>query len=295
MARCARLLVWVLGSLLAARLGAAERGNFELSVIVHGSPAAEYSLHDRTYIEALRGENFWLRLHNPTSERVAVALSVDGLNVVDAKRTSAVNATKWILAPGQTVDIPGWQISGQIARKFFFTDTGRSYAKWIGDTRNVGVIEAVFFREKRRAPQPVTKEPLRRLREEIVVEGGVPGGVVGGIPGDSAGDSGATVEKKSVPSAPARAQAPASPGVAQPSPPEADRFAATGIGERTSFPVQWVTFEEDPVPAATVSLRYEYRRELVRLGVFPREEELYARDRGRGFEHEYAPDPRRQR
>ena len=47
------------------------------------------------------------------------------------------------------------------------------------------------------------------------------------------------------------------------------------------------------VPYQQRPLRYEYRRELVRLGVFPREDELYARDRGRGFEHEYAPDPRR--
>jgi hypothetical protein len=76
---------------------------------------------------------------------------------------------------------------------------------------------------------------------------------------------------------------------------ESDRFAATGIGEQTSFLVQWVSFDEDPVPAARIALRYEYRRELVRLGVLPREDELYARDRGRGFEHEYAPDPRRER
>src|SRR5216684_7183770 len=64
---------------------------------------------------------------------------VDGLNVVDAKRTTAGAATKWILGPHQTADIPGWQISGQTSRGFFFTETGRSYAKWIGDTRNVGV------------------------------------------------------------------------------------------------------------------------------------------------------------
>ncbi|HEY3122889.1 MAG TPA: hypothetical protein VGK70_02380, partial [Thermoanaerobaculia bacterium] len=118
MARCVRLLTWVLGSLLAARLGAAECGNFELSVIVHGSPAAEYPFHDRTYIEALRGESFWLRLHNPTAQRVAVALSVDGLNVVDAKHTTELQATKWVLAPGQTVEIPGWQVSGESARRF---------------------------------------------------------------------------------------------------------------------------------------------------------------------------------
>lgn len=282
MARCGRLLAWVLGSLLAARLGAAERGNFELSVIVHGSPAAEYPFHDRTYIEALRGESFWLRLHNPMAERVAVALSVDGLNVVDAKRTSAVSATKWILAPGQTVDIPGWQISGQIARKFFFTDTARSYAKWIGDTRNVGVIEAVFFRERARPAQPLRVAPPgpeKKMSRDSAPR--APEARIAGSTEADAPERRSAAQGESFPSAP----------LAQGSVRESGRFAATGIGERTSFPVQWVSFEEDPAPAATVSVRYEYRRELVRLGVFPREDELYARDRGRGFEHEYAPDP----
>jgi hypothetical protein len=263
---------------LAARLGAAERGKFELSVIVHGSPAAEYPFHDRTYIEALRGESFWLRLHNPTAERVAVALSVDGLNVVDAKRTSAASATKWILAPGQTVDIPGWQISGQIARKFFFTDTARSYAKWIGDTRNVGVIEAVFFREKTR---PVQHFPVAPPAPERKMSRDSAAGAPEGRTEANAPESRTASQVDASPSAP-----PAGANVR-----ESDRFAATGIGERTSFPVQWVSFDEDPVPAARIALRYEYRRELVRLGVLSGEGDLYARDLGRGFEHEYAPDP----
>ena len=268
-----------LGLFLAgARLPASERGRFELSVIVDGSPAAEYPFRDRTYIEALRGRSFSLRLHNPTSERVAVALSVDGLNVVDAKRTTAGAATKWILGPGQTAEIPGWQISGQISRRFFFTETARSYAKWIGDTRNVGVIEAVFFREKVSrvaplwvAPPSPPGEASRDSAEEAQR-------------GRIQGEAGAS-EKK------ARADAPRSASA----PRESDSFAATGIGERTDFPVRWVSFEEDPVPAASISLRYEFRRELVRLGVFPREDELYARDRGRGFDRSYAPDPDRRR
>src|SRR6185369_233947 len=232
---------------------------------------AEYPFRDRTYIEALRGRSFSLRVHNPTGERVAVALSVDGLNVVDARRTTAGSATKWILGPGQTIEIPGWQVSGRTSRRFFFTETGRSYAKWIGDTRNVGVIEAAFFREKvtRVAPLDVApSSPPRRMSS------------------DSAGRAdGGVAENK------ARAEAPSSPSVQR----EADSFAATGIGERTEFPVQWVRFDEEPTPVATIALRYEYRRELVRLGVFPSEDDLYARDRSRGFDRPFAPDPDRHR
>jgi hypothetical protein len=270
--RKASLLFVALTVLLApAALRAAERDRFELSVVVDGHPAAEYPFQDRTYIEAVRGRTFTLRLHNPTSERVAVALSVDGLNVVDAKRTTSLKATKWILWPGQTVEIPGWQVSGETSRRFFFTETGRSYAKWIGDTRNVGTIEAVFFREKVRRPQPLFREaepyPFR------------------GEP--KARDSAPPAQDKSS----AAGAEPGASGTAR----QADTYAATGIGERTDFPVQWVRFEEDPVPAASISLRYEYRRELIRLGILTGEGDLYARDRGRGFERDYAPDPDRRR
>lgn len=255
----------------AARLPAAERARFELAVIVDGSPAQEYPFRDRTYVEALRGKSFTLRLHNPTAGRVAVALSVDGLNVVDAKRTTAAQATKWILAPGESVEIPGWQVSGETSRRFFFTDTGRSYAKWIGDARNVGTIEAVFFRERIRSPGPLAKDSAASPHPE----------------GDGERDASASREKQSPA---ARAEG----GISRPAP-EADRFAATGIGERTRFPVQWVSFDEDPVAAASISLRYEYRRELVALGVLSGEGGLYARDRGLGFDREYAPDPDRRR
>ena len=131
----------------ASALGAVEGDGFSVSVLVDGSPAPEYVSRGRVYVEALKGREFTIRLSNPTSERVAVALSVDGRNVVDAKRTTALAATKWVLAPGQTADIPGWQISGETSRRFFFTETSKSYAQWLGDTSNVGTIEAVFFSE----------------------------------------------------------------------------------------------------------------------------------------------------
>lgn len=244
-------------------LTAARRDGFGISVVVDGCESPEFHHNGKIYIEALRGRNFTVRLSNPTSERIAVALSVDGRNVVDAKRTSAQEAAKWVLSPGQTVEIPGWQVSGETSRKFFFTETARSYAKWLGDTRNVGTIEAVFFREKRRWASPQA------------VEGGAP---------DSAPQ--APQESSSL-----RRDDPSAAGAARERK-EADRFAATGIGERTEFPVRWIDFEEEPEPAARIAVRYEFRRELVRLGVLPRADDLYARERGRGFEPRYAPDPR---
>jgi hypothetical protein len=255
------VLVLVLGapSLLAAR-----KERFGLAVVVDGCEAEEYVHDGKIYVEALRGRNFTLRLSNPTGERVAVALSVDGRNVVDAKRTSASGATKWILAPGQTAEIPGWQISGETSRKFFFTETARSYAKWLGDTRNVGTIEAVFYRERRPEPVPIVEGQAgsRQERRDAPLR-------VGGPP---AAPSGSTRQKKALA--------------------EGDRYAATGIGDRTRFPVRWVEFDEESEPSARIALRYEFRRELYRLGVLPRTGDgLARRERSRGFEPEYAPDP----
>jgi hypothetical protein len=269
---------------LACSLPASATGTagYGLSVLVDGAPAPEYASRGRLYIEALKGRNFTLRVTNPTSERVAVALSVDGRNVVDARRTTASAATKWVLEPWQTIEIPGWQISGETSRRFFFTETASSYAKWLGDTSNVGTIEAVFFREKRiRVAQPMTVSPENRAA----------GGAGQAVPSERgqaqapAGD----VMAEAVP-APPTANKDAARADAQPRK-EADTYAATGIGERTSFPVTWVDFREDPTPVATVSLRYEFRTELVRLGVLSPERDLYARERAQGFERRYAPSP----
>jgi hypothetical protein len=259
-------------------------GAFDLSVIVDGSPLEEYPHDGRTYVEALKGRSFTLRVSNPSSERVAVAISVDGRNVIDARRTSAPGATKWVLFPGQTIEIPGWQVSGETARRFFFTDTAHSYAGWLGDTANVGTIEAVFFREKRQPPRPITHyaEPSEPRRDSA----------------DGAPE--ALYDREASGSAQAQAPAPSSDAKAKDrhiskSDP-ADGLAATGIGERTSFPIEWIDFKEDPRPISSVALRYEYRRELVRLGVLPRPgDDLALRERARGFQPEYAPDPDRHR
>jgi hypothetical protein len=131
---------------------------FELEVLVEGRPLAESHERGRTYVEAPQGAEYELRLRNSSPDRVAVALSVDGLNTIDARQTSAWNSSKWVIEPYETITIEGWQMSSERARRFYFTSERDSYAAKLGQTTaNVGLISAVFFRERRRVPMPITQ------------------------------------------------------------------------------------------------------------------------------------------
>src|SRR5213078_562122 len=108
-----------------------------------------------------------LRITNPTPYRVAVALSVDGLNTIDARHTDARSATKWVLGPYESTEISGWQVNDRTARSFFFTGERRSYGAALGQTENLGVIEAVFYRERRpRISEYVPGVPSSRAQAE---------------------------------------------------------------------------------------------------------------------------------
>jgi len=138
---------------------------FEVDVLVNGRPLTEYYARGRTYVEALKGAEYEVRLRNPSGERVAVALSIDGLNTIDASCTSAWDASKWVIGPYETITITGWQMNSERARKFYFTTERDSYAAKRGNTADIGLISAVFFRERRRV-MPVTP-PRPSSRDEM--------------------------------------------------------------------------------------------------------------------------------
>ena len=140
--------------------------NFQLEVVVNGRPLTEYYARGRTYVEALQGAEYELRLRNDSPDRVAVALSVDGLNTIDARHTSAWNASKWVIEPYQTITISGWQMSSERARRFYFTNERDSYGAKLGQTANLGVISAVFFRERSR-PVPITPPEYPVTRDKM--------------------------------------------------------------------------------------------------------------------------------
>ena len=78
----------------------------------------------------------------------------------------------------------------------------------------------------------------------------------------------------------------------------ADEYAATGMGRRTDHAVTQVWMDLEDVPVQTVNIRYEFRSQLVRLGIVPPApvaDALQRRERARGFEAGFSPEPPRQR
>jgi len=245
-----------------------------VDVLVNGAAVPRYYHQGTTYIEALQGQEYAVRLTNPLGVRVAVALSVDGLNTINARHTEARLGHKWVLGPYESVVISGWQTGAEHARRFFFTTEERSYGAWLGQTENLGVISAAFFRERiHRVQGPVPIKPLSP-------QSGDPGYPRKELDRSDRGDL-SSMRTKS--------------GEAAAAPASEAEYAATGIGDRVRHEVQWIHMSLEDRPFATIDLRYEYRPALVRLGVLSPTgvaDPLARRERARGFrEPAYCPEP----
>ena len=135
-----------------------------VDILVNGVPQRHYAHRGRSYVEAIKGKEYAIRLRNPYPVRVAVALSVDGLNTIDARHTAASDARKWVIDPYQTITISGWQVNSAEARRFEFTTEARSYGQALGQTANLGIISAVFFKERTLAHARETAKDSSALR-----------------------------------------------------------------------------------------------------------------------------------
>ena len=229
-----------------------------VEVLIDEAPQRRYHHAGRWYVQAHKGREYAIRLSNPYGVRVGVALSVDGLNTIDARQTTAVDARKWVLNPYQTVTIHGWQTSRTEARRFEFTTEERSYGQALGKTANLGVISAVFFKERMRiaqeaVPAPEERPAARSLRDAASAQ---------------------RLEGKES---------------------EAE-YAATGMGRSTEHAVVRVNLDLEQTPAHTVNIRYEFGPQLVKLGILPApstSDPLARRERATGFEPGFCPVPPR--
>jgi hypothetical protein len=256
-----------------------EYGRFDVEVVVNGSTLEAIYGRGRRYVEAREGSEYELVVRNPLPVRVAVALSVDGLNTIDARRTSSWESSKWVIEPYGTVRIKGWQTSSTNARRFYFTTERDSYAAKLGRASDLGIITAVFYRET--APRRILPPPRPYYEEDGSAEprsrSEAPAeresrGRDRAKSGDSAGATSNTQRR------------------------DDDGYAATGMGSSTRYDVEWIQMHLERSPAAEITIRYEYRDALIRLGLLPRydrdEDALRRRERARGFEDpRYSPEP----
>ena len=238
-----------------------------VDILVDGAPVARYAHDRRWYVEALKGREYAIRLRNPYPVRVAVALSVDGLNTIDARETTAAQASKWVIEPYQSITISGWQTSASEARRFEFTSEEKSYGQALGRTANLGIISAVFFKERQSAPVSERRPEDSSSRSAP----SAPAASAGAAHRESAADSASNSTAKA-----------------------GDEYAATGMGRRTGHAVTRGRLELESVPAQTVDIRYEFRPQLVRLGIVPAgppADPLDRRERARGFDQSFSPVP----
>jgi hypothetical protein len=207
---------------------------FHVDVLVHGRPLGPDRSAAVRVVRALEGADYELRINNPLSARVAVALSVDGLNTIDAGRAGAWDASKWLIRPYESITVSGWQVGTERARRFYFTRESDSYAAKLGRSGDFGVIRAVFFRE--RQPRLMITPP----------------------PGESFSAHGAQDRKADPSAGPAPSYADRADREHDRRPWWEDDGAATGMGRSERSEVSVVHMALEPQAVATVEIRYTY-------------------------------------
>jgi hypothetical protein len=118
-------------------------------------PISGRHYHAICHIEAQRGERYTIRVRNNWHRRIALAISVDGRNIISGERSyNRPNESMYVLQPGQTGHFEGWRSSYQKVQRFYFTSDNDSYAGRMGDWSQLGWIKVAAFREREYLPQP---------------------------------------------------------------------------------------------------------------------------------------------
>jgi len=216
----------------------------------------------RAYIQATNRQQYNIRVRNMTGRRVGVVVTVDGRNILSGKKSwLRSNEKMYLLEPYQTSVYKGWRTGKNRINRFFFTESGNSYAGAWGDKSAMGVIAVASFYEKR----PVYRAPRRSYSKAAPTVGAAPA------------------------PAPMMRRAPAS------------KFrrsdAGTGYGRTERSDSTTVEFRPESRAASKVFYKYEWRNKLCKRGIIvcrnrppqPRPHNRFWRETGQG----YAPPPPR--
>jgi hypothetical protein len=271
----------------AARSGHdAAAGSFvSVSVFVDGASVPLHHRGDRWYLEAREGSEYAVQVANLTSQRLGVALQVDGLDAISGERSGGRWASSppgrlYVLDPWAATIIRGWRTSLDEVQRFTFVDERASYAEQSGKANaRMGWIEVVVYRE--RARPPVVGEPGRIGSQRKGPDAGAQREGADEAAGARSRDAAAAPQARSggAEPEPAQERADVAGGARR-------AYPGTGWGPRTEDRVVVVAFEPERRPVERITLRYEYRETLIALGILPRlrqeDDRLARRERGEG-------------
>ncbi|MEE9326830.1 MAG: hypothetical protein V3U71_05990 [Cocleimonas sp.] len=105
----------------------------------------------RTYLEAVKGKRYKLRIKNTSNKRIGVVVAVDGRNILNGKKSYLRHNEKmYVLDPYESASYKGWRTAQNQVNRFYFTSAGDSYSSAWGDHSAMGVIAVAAFNEKQR-------------------------------------------------------------------------------------------------------------------------------------------------
>lgn len=137
----------------------------KIDIVTHDQVLPAVHVRGQWYCEAPKSGVYSVRVTNDRAMRRLVVLSVDGVNVLDGE-DAGYGGAGYVLAPWETVDVPGWRRSDKTVAAFEFRAEGESYAAKTGrGTANVGVIGAAVFEERVVPPWAWNRERSLRRRE----------------------------------------------------------------------------------------------------------------------------------
>ena len=208
------------------------------------------------YMEAVKGQRYSIQITNKSDRRIAVAVAVDGRNIIDGKRSGLKrNERMYIIGPYEASTFEGWRTGMDRTNRFYFTEQSDSYAeKVFADASAMGTIALAVYREKLAEIAPYSG---RSSRMKDIPAGGAP------CP-PSANSSADRSELKK------------------------NEQAGTGFGETTYSPAYVVHFDPEHAMAEKIVLKYEWRSELCRKGI------IHCGPKNRFWpdDYEFAPIPK---
>jgi len=121
---------------------------YGVEIVTDGAALPFHSNGREVYVPAATGKKYSIRLTNNSDRTAVIALLVDGLNTIGQRRERLKEARKWVLKAGKNAEIEGWQMGLETAREFVFTEAAESLAARKRFCDNIGLITAVFYRER---------------------------------------------------------------------------------------------------------------------------------------------------